>query len=151
VCPERAPAREIEDMGNVVNDPPSETVHLMERLKAGDRRALADLFPRHRNRLRRMVELRMDARLRVRIDASDVLQGGFLNASKQVGSQPNDHNLPVFLGRRSGPSRSSRSRGRSIPASSSNVKWWRSCTSSSLAAPRPRRCPALPRRPEPSV
>ena len=73
-------------MGKIVNDPPSETVHLLERLRSGDRRALADLFQRHRDRLRRKVELRMDARLYGRIDASDVLQDGFLDVANRVES-----------------------------------------------------------------
>ncbi len=80
-----------------MRDPPSDTVHLCERLRAGDRRALAELFERHRDRLRRMVELRMDARLHGRIDASDVLQDGFLDLSKQLESYLNDPRLPVFL------------------------------------------------------
>jgi RNA polymerase sigma-70 factor, ECF subfamily len=80
-----------------MNDSPSETVQLFERLCAGDRRALADLFQRHRDRLRRMVELRIDARLQDRIDASDVLQDGFLDLSKQVESYLSDPRLPVFL------------------------------------------------------
>jgi RNA polymerase sigma-70 factor, ECF subfamily len=84
-------------MGHVMNDPPSETVRLLERLRAGDRQALADLFQRHRDRLRRMVELRMDARLQGRIDASDVLQDGFLDLSKRVEGYLSDPRLPVFL------------------------------------------------------
>jgi RNA polymerase sigma-70 factor, ECF subfamily len=84
-------------MGNVINDPPSETVRLLERLRAGDRQALADLFQRHRARLRRMVELRMDARLYGKIDASDVLQDGFLDLAKRVESYLRDPRLPVFL------------------------------------------------------
>jgi RNA polymerase sigma-70 factor, ECF subfamily len=84
-------------MAKIMNDPPSETVHLLERLKTGDRRALADLFQRHRDRLRRMIELRMDARLYRRIDASDVLQDGFLDVAKRVESYLSDPRLPVFL------------------------------------------------------
>ncbi len=84
-------------MGKIKDDPPSETVHLLERLRAGDRRALADLFQRHRDRLRRMVELRIDARLQGRVDASDVLQDGFLDMAKRVESYLSDPRLPVFL------------------------------------------------------
>jgi RNA polymerase sigma-70 factor, ECF subfamily len=84
-------------MGNVMTDPPSETNRLLERLRAGDRGALAELFQRHRDRLRRMVELRMDARLHGRIDASDVLQDGFLDLAKRVESYLKDPRLPVFL------------------------------------------------------
>ena len=65
-------------------DDPSDTAHLLERLRAGDRQALTDLFQRHRDRLRRMVELRMDARLQSRVDASDVLQDAFLDAAARL-------------------------------------------------------------------
>ena len=34
----------------MANDP-SDTIHLVERLRAGDRQALTDLFQRHRDRL----------------------------------------------------------------------------------------------------
>ena len=36
---------------------PNEATHLIERLRAGDRQALGELFDRYRDRLRRMVEL----------------------------------------------------------------------------------------------
>ncbi len=80
-----------------MRDPSSESVRLLERLRTGDRRALADLFQKHRDRLRRMVELRMDARLHGRIDASDVLQDGFLDLNKQLETYLKDPRLPVFL------------------------------------------------------
>ena len=44
-----------------------------------------------------MVELRIDARLQGRIDASDVLQDGFLDLSKRVESYLSDPRLPAFL------------------------------------------------------
>ena len=52
---------------------PNEVMHLIDLFRAGDRQALGELFHCYRERLRRMVELRMDARLRTRLDASDVL------------------------------------------------------------------------------
>jgi RNA polymerase sigma-70 factor (ECF subfamily) len=84
-------------MGKITNEPPSETLRLLERLRSGNRRALAELFQQHRDRLRRMVELRMDARLHGRVDASDVLQDGFLDLAKRVESYLRDPRLPVFL------------------------------------------------------
>jgi DNA-directed RNA polymerase specialized sigma24 family protein len=58
---------------------PNEVTHLIDRLRAGDLQALGELFQDYRERLRRMVELRMDARLRTRLDASDVLQEAYLD------------------------------------------------------------------------
>ena len=67
----------------MANDP-SDTGQLVDRLRAGDRQALTDLFQRHRDRLRRMVELRRDARLQARGDASDLLQDAFLDAAARL-------------------------------------------------------------------
>jgi RNA polymerase sigma-70 factor (ECF subfamily) len=67
-----------------MNDEPSQTTGLLERLRAGDRAALADLFDYYRSRLQKMVRLRMDTRLAGRLDASDVLQEAFLDADRQV-------------------------------------------------------------------
>ena len=75
----------------------SDTGHLVERLRAGDRQALTDLFQRHRDRLRRMVELRMDARLQGRVDASDVLQDAFLDAAARLDGYLQGPELPPFL------------------------------------------------------
>jgi RNA polymerase sigma-70 factor (ECF subfamily) len=58
---------------------PNDVTHLIDRLRAGDRQALAELFHGYRQRLRRMVELRVDTRLRARLDASDVLQEAYLD------------------------------------------------------------------------
>ena len=80
----------------MANDP-SDTLNLAERLRAGDRQALTDLFQRHRDRLRRMVELRMDARLQGRVDASDVLQDAFLDATTQLDTFLRGSELSAFL------------------------------------------------------
>ena len=76
---------------------PSDTDDLVERLRGGDRQALTDLFQRYRERLRRMVELRMDARLQGRVDASDVLQDAFLDAAARLDSYLQHLDLPAFL------------------------------------------------------
>jgi len=75
----------------------SDTGQLVERLRAGDRQALTDLYQRHRDRLRRMVELRMDARLQGRVDASDVLQDAFLDAATQLDAFLRGSELSAFL------------------------------------------------------
>ena len=58
---------------------------LLGRLKAGDNNALAELFTIYRERLRRMIELRMDPRLSGRLSSSDVLQESYLDALQRVG------------------------------------------------------------------
>jgi RNA polymerase sigma-70 factor (ECF subfamily) len=75
----------------------TDTVRLIERLRAGDREALNEVFTHHRGRLRRMVEMRMDWRLQARLDASDVIQEAFLEAAQRMSDYLRDPPLPLFL------------------------------------------------------
>jgi RNA polymerase sigma-70 factor (ECF subfamily) len=72
---------------------------LVRRARDGDQRAMADLFERHRERLRRMIRLRLDRRLQGRIDASDVLQETFVDVyRRQVEYLADaDPRMPPFL------------------------------------------------------
>jgi RNA polymerase sigma-70 factor (ECF subfamily) len=70
---------------------------LLDRARAGDARALAALFDRYRDRLRHMVRLRLDRRLAGRLDADDVLQEAFIEASKRLKPRYHDRELPAFL------------------------------------------------------
>ena len=76
---------------------PNEVTHLINRLRAGDRQALGELFQCYRERLRRMVELRMDPRLRTRLDASDVLQEAYLELARDLDAYRADPKLPPLL------------------------------------------------------
>ena len=58
--------------------------NLLGRVRQGDENAFAELFERHRDRLRRMVAFRMDRRLHGRLDASDVVQEAFLDARARL-------------------------------------------------------------------
>jgi RNA polymerase sigma-70 factor, ECF subfamily len=84
-------------MGTLMDQTPSEVTHLIDRLRAGDRQALGELFESHRQRLRRMVELRMDARLRTRLDASDVLQEAYLDLAGDLDAYRTDPKLRPLL------------------------------------------------------
>jgi RNA polymerase sigma-70 factor, ECF subfamily len=75
----------------------SETDALIHRAQGGDERALIDLFALYRDRLRRMVKLRMDRRLQGRLDASDVLQEAYLDVARRAGEYGADPRIPVFL------------------------------------------------------
>jgi RNA polymerase sigma-70 factor (ECF subfamily) len=57
---------------------------LLARLELGEETALAELFSRYREQLRRMVDFRLDARLQGRIDVSDVLQEVYLDAAQRL-------------------------------------------------------------------
>jgi RNA polymerase sigma-70 factor (ECF subfamily) len=75
----------------------ADTVDLLQRARAGDQAAVNDLFTRHRDRLRRMVELRLDRRLQGRIDASDVIQDAYLDVVNRLDDYLRDPRLPLFL------------------------------------------------------
>jgi RNA polymerase sigma-70 factor (ECF subfamily) len=69
----------------------------IEQLRGGDRQALATLFEQYRDRLRRMVELRLDPRLRARLDASDVVQEAYLDVARDLDAYLADPKLPPLL------------------------------------------------------
>jgi RNA polymerase sigma-70 factor (ECF subfamily) len=75
----------------------AETSQLLDRARAGDSEARNALFARHRERLRRMVDLRLDRRLQGRIDASDVVQDGFVDAVAKLPDYLVERKLPMFL------------------------------------------------------
>jgi RNA polymerase sigma-70 factor (ECF subfamily) len=56
----------------------------MERVEAGDQRALEELMGRHRAMVRRFVQARLDAGLRARVDASDVVQETQLEVARRM-------------------------------------------------------------------
>jgi RNA polymerase sigma factor (sigma-70 family) len=61
-------------MSTAMIDDPSELSDLLRRAAVGEQEALRDLLSRHRDRLKRMVHLRLSRRLQGRVDDSDVLQ-----------------------------------------------------------------------------
>lgn len=64
----------------------SDADELVKRLKDQDHTALAELFEINRDRLSRMVSIRMDRRLKGRIDATDVLQEAYMILSQKIGN-----------------------------------------------------------------
>jgi RNA polymerase sigma-70 factor (ECF subfamily) len=63
---------------------PTETESLLRRIESGDAKALDRLFAQHRVYLRRVVELRLDPKLRARVDASDVVQETELEVARRI-------------------------------------------------------------------
>jgi RNA polymerase sigma-70 factor (ECF subfamily) len=76
---------------------PSDVDDLLQRVQRGDPQALVALFTRYRDRLRRMVRLRLDRRLQGRLDPSDVLQDAYLDVAKRAGEYVANPSVPVFL------------------------------------------------------
>jgi RNA polymerase sigma-70 factor (ECF subfamily) len=75
----------------------SEHDELLRRAKAGDEDALAALFNTFRERLKRMVRLRLDRRLSGRVDASDVIQDAYLEVHRRFPEWAGDEKVPFFL------------------------------------------------------
>ncbi len=61
-----------------------ETEQLLAEARAGDGRAVEDLLTRHREAIRRMIDLRLDPAIVQRVDASDVVQEVMLEASRRL-------------------------------------------------------------------
>jgi RNA polymerase sigma-70 factor (ECF subfamily) len=74
-----------------------EDLRLVERAQTGDAAAAGEALDRHRARLRRMVEARLDHRIRGRVDPSDVLQDGFVDAVAKFPGYLADPKIPLFL------------------------------------------------------
>ena len=75
----------------------ADSLDLIERARAGDREARGALFDGHRQRLRRMVEMRLDARLQARLDASDVIQDAYVDVVGRLPEYLAAPHLPLFL------------------------------------------------------
>jgi RNA polymerase sigma-70 factor (ECF subfamily) len=81
----------------LMTDDASQADDLLRRARAGDKAALAALFTHYRERLKRMVRLRLDRRLSGRVDASDVLQEAYLEVHKRFAEYAAQDELPFFL------------------------------------------------------
>lgn len=75
----------------------NDTLLLLERAAEGDKEAWGELLARHRERLRRMVAIRLETRLQARIDASDVIQEAFVDASQHLADYLRDPVMPFYL------------------------------------------------------
>jgi RNA polymerase sigma-70 factor, ECF subfamily len=84
-------------MGTASDTYRDDVTRQVERLKSGQAAELAALFEQHRERLERMVELRIDPRLRARFEASDVLQEAFLDVARDLEAYLADPKLPPLL------------------------------------------------------
>ena len=76
--------------------PDPDTEELLRRSADGDRAARGALLQRHRDRLRRMVALRMDPRLAPRLDPSDVVQEILVEADRRLDPYARERPLPFY-------------------------------------------------------
>jgi RNA polymerase sigma-70 factor (ECF subfamily) len=73
-----------------------DTEDLIARASGGDPSACQQLLARHRDRLRRMVAVRLDRRLAARLDPSDVVQEALLEAAQKLAGYLRERPLPLY-------------------------------------------------------
>jgi RNA polymerase sigma-70 factor (ECF subfamily) len=84
-------------MGIAMVKDSDDTIRLLRQGAAGDQHALGELWDRYRERLKRMVRLRLDGRLRGRLDPSDVLQEAFIDFARRAGDWAANPEVSFFL------------------------------------------------------
>lgn len=75
----------------------SGTLRLLRQAEEGDQQAWSEMLAKHYDRLLRMVALRLDQRLQGRIDAEDVVQEAWLEASTHLAEYLEQPTMPFFL------------------------------------------------------
>src|SRR5262245_48150210 len=75
----------------------SQEQDLLRRAAAGDARCLDTLLTRYRDRLKRMVALRLDARVQGRVAPSDVLQEAYVEVCQKLADYLREPTLPFYL------------------------------------------------------
>jgi RNA polymerase sigma-70 factor (ECF subfamily) len=76
---------------------PGDIQALLRRAAAGDQQAFGELFTLYRDRLRRMVRLRLDRRLHGRVDAADLVEEARAEIAKRIPDYVTNPLLPPFL------------------------------------------------------
>jgi RNA polymerase sigma-70 factor, ECF subfamily len=72
------------NLGPAQLDDDGDSIWRLEAAARGDRAAWSAVLTQHRERLRRMVALRLDRRLQGRVDPSDVIQDAYLEAARRL-------------------------------------------------------------------
>jgi RNA polymerase sigma-70 factor (ECF subfamily) len=69
---------------------------LIIRAAGGDRQALDQLWQVHRARLRKVVQIRLDPRVRRRVDPSDLVQETLIEAQRRLSNYVRERPLPFY-------------------------------------------------------
>jgi RNA polymerase sigma-70 factor (ECF subfamily) len=77
--------------------PAREVESLLARVRDGDSQAIDALLERYREPLTRMIELRLDSALRGRVDAADIVQETFLEATERMTDYLTRNPMPFDL------------------------------------------------------
>jgi RNA polymerase sigma-70 factor (ECF subfamily) len=76
---------------------PERTAELLDRISCGGAEAVGELFELFRDRLWRMLVVRLDRRLASRVSPDDVLQESFLDVSRRIGEYLADPAVPIYV------------------------------------------------------
>jgi RNA polymerase sigma-70 factor (ECF subfamily) len=79
-----------------MNHPDPDTDELITQARGGEPGAVNALLDRHRQRLARMIQMRIDPRLRARVDPSDVLQETMAAASQKLPQYLTSQPIPFY-------------------------------------------------------
>lgn len=74
-----------------------QTEQLLGDIRQGDQGAVNQLLQRHRNAVRRMIDLRMDPMLKRRVDASDIVQEVLIEANRRLQTYLENPVMPFHL------------------------------------------------------
>lgn len=74
-----------------------QTQELLKSVAGGDPSAVNQLLDRHREAVRRMIQMRMDHAVARRVDASDVVQDVLMEASTRLNDYLRDPSMPFHL------------------------------------------------------
>jgi len=67
------------------------------QLRSRGEGALAELFDRHREKLLRMIALRLDSRILGKVDAEDILQDAFVESARRIQDYVERPSVPLFV------------------------------------------------------
>lgn len=76
---------------------PLQTEELLAQAKDGDASAVNQLMDRHRNSLRHLIRMRLDAKIQKRVDVSDVVQDVLVEANRRLQRYLGDPIMPFHL------------------------------------------------------
>jgi RNA polymerase sigma-70 factor (ECF subfamily) len=74
----------------------SDTDHLLDRAASGDAPAREQLLVRHRQKLKRMVAIRLDRRIAARVDPSDIVQDALADAARRLDDYLRERPMPYY-------------------------------------------------------
>jgi RNA polymerase sigma-70 factor (ECF subfamily) len=80
-----------------MSDSSADELELIRRAAEGDGDGWQEIVDRYRNRLQRMVALRIDRRMQRRVNASDIVQEAYLEAAKHLADYLREPKMPLYL------------------------------------------------------